>query len=722
MNRKSLLVIYIQLFLLLAISINTFKVSMVYKETIHDVMAENEQLEQPPKSITIINGIHGPMIPTFHPMYDSHSLLSLPFDTLVEIDPITNDVIPSLAKQWVVTNDSRQWTFYIRENVTCHDGSKFNASAVAAAFDMILDPSKVKGYNPEEPFEAIHAYYTMPLESIHIIDEYMIRITFSIPYSSFIRIQASRIRIPSLTSYPAINIEDFNLPIGSGPYMLQKITNEANYNNYTFTKFSNYFRGEPPFETIHYLLYWNLEDANEAVLNQKGEVGPLYSGEIVNNSDINLDYWRISKYQQFANGLDIGFINHQRTAALTNRDVRLALNYAINKQEYIERTTLGYPLDSYIPKSLIVDKSLWNDSILSIPFDPELANTLLDKAGYPRKSELEGYRFTLTVDGIPIMKDEIIEIMKSLDKIGVKCVSTIPDNTGDIDWFNEFYRGDYDIFFLGFAFTNDWSYNAYALLNSKGAQNIGTHVFDPILETFTSLAIQTPVKQEKHFYLSRVVNRLVEYVPHILLAEMECGYLKTASVESHIWVDPIPQGGIYFNFDNNQRTIPKIIENVEITNQSIYFPFTDGIITTKKKFTVTSEMSYNLHTFNQKEKGKYFKTTVDDQKTEYFFRCYYDPYEIVTPVDEGIPVFLWDDQSQEWKEIKSVVRNSSLNYVEIKVEGDILVRVGEGIIELTFKYFPGVTIALGVFVTIAAVTIYYNYRQTNYLRREYELK
>ncbi|UCG03351.1 MAG: hypothetical protein JSW11_05040 [Candidatus Heimdallarchaeota archaeon] len=116
MNSKSLFIITIQIFLLLAISINTFPVSMVSQDTTN-LISGSVQLQQPPKSITIINGMDGKFEPTFHPMYDTHSLLLLPFDTLVEIDPVTNEVIPSLAKQWV---------------------------AIVAAFEMILDPTKLK--------------------------------------------------------------------------------------------------------------------------------------------------------------------------------------------------------------------------------------------------------------------------------------------------------------------------------------------------------------------------------------------------------------------------------------------------------------------------------------------------------------------------------------------------------------------------------------------------
>ena len=717
MNSKSLFIITIQIFLLLAISINTFPVSMVSQDTTNDLISGSVQLQQPPKSITIINGMAGKSEPTFYPWYDTHSLLSLPFDTLVEIDPVTNEVIPSLAKQWVVTNDSREWTFYLRENVTCHDGSLLNASAIVAAFEMILDPTKLKWYDAELPKEeqGITQYFTMPLESVEIIDEFTIRIIFSTPYSRFIRIQASRIRIPSLTSYPTINMKIPGLnyqPIGSGPYVLQKITQETNFYNYTFTKFSNYFRGEPPFETLHYLLYQNLEDAEEAVLNQKGDVGPYYYGM----EDINLDYWNIYLYHQ-PNGLDLGFINHQRSDALANVNVRLAINYAINKEKYIKKESFGYLLDIYLPKSLILEKSLWNDSILSIPYDPELANILLDEAGYPRKSELDGYRFSLEIKGVLGKKDDIFQLGNDLDKIGILCI--YDPNLGD----NDFYRGDYDIYFTSSDFyDDDWSYIAYSLFNSQGVSNLGTQVYDPLLDKYTSLGIQTPVKQEKLFYLSKIVQRLDEYVPHILLAEVEHGYLKTPAVAPYIWVDSIPKGGIYFDYDNNQKT-PKIIENIEIMNQSIYLPFTDGIITTEKDFTVTSEISYNLNTFNRNrwEKGKYFKTTVDDQEVEYLFRCYFEPNEIITPVEEKIPVFQWNDQSQQWKEIKSVTRNSSLNYVEVKVKGDILVRVGEGIVEITFKYLPGVTIASGILITIAAVTIYYNYKQANYLKRKYEL-
>lgn len=696
---------------------NTYAIPQIDTNITNGQIEKSVQNQYPPKSITIINGMAGKFVPTFHPMYDTHSLLSLPFDTLVEVDPVTGDVIPVLAKQWVVTNDSKQWTFYLKENIMCHDGSLFNASAVVAAFNMILDPTTLLWYDPEKPNEAIYDYFTMPLESVQIIDEYTIRINFSMPYSPFIRIQAAKIRFPSFSSYPEINIEEFNWPIGTGPYVLQMITQEDNYYNYTFKKFPNYYRGDPPFETIYYLLYWSLEDAVEAVLDQKGEVGPFISS-ICNYSDLNLDYWKLVYH--YPRGMVLGFLNHQKPE-LTKVEVRLALNYAINKETYLKQQKNRFPLKYFLAKNIIPDDTLGNASILSLSYDPEHANILLDKAGYPRRSELDGYRFSLKVAGVPWMKDDIIQFGNYLDEIGILCIYSISDS---IDWYNDFYRGDYGIYFVSWGFSGDWGYDLYSLLNTQGSNNIGTQVSDSILESYTSLIIQTPVKQEKPFYLSKILQRVHEYVPHILLAEFEHGYLKTASVESYIWVDPIPEGGVYFNFINSPKITPKIIENIEIINQSIYFPFTDGIINTKNQLTVTSEMSTSLNTFNlnRKERGKYFKTTVDNQKEEYLFRCYYEPSEIVISGEEEIPVFQWDDQSAEWNEIQSIVRNSSLQYVEIKVKGDILLRVGTEIIEKTFKYLFGISIVSGLIIAVATVTIYYNYKQVNYLRRKYELK
>ncbi|MCY6856008.1 ABC transporter substrate-binding protein, partial [Escherichia coli] len=50
-------------------------------------------------------------------------------------DRSTGEPSPALAESWVVADDRRSVTFTLREDVTFHDGTEFDAAAVKANFD-----------------------------------------------------------------------------------------------------------------------------------------------------------------------------------------------------------------------------------------------------------------------------------------------------------------------------------------------------------------------------------------------------------------------------------------------------------------------------------------------------------------------------------------------------------------------------------------------------------
>src|SRR5687768_15427505 len=57
------------------------------------------------------------------------------FEGLVTLEPGTTDVVAGLAEEWEVSEDGKQYTFQLREGVTFHDGTDFNAEAVCFNFD-----------------------------------------------------------------------------------------------------------------------------------------------------------------------------------------------------------------------------------------------------------------------------------------------------------------------------------------------------------------------------------------------------------------------------------------------------------------------------------------------------------------------------------------------------------------------------------------------------------
>jgi len=82
-------------------------------------------------------------------LYDIHQTGSIAnmgpqapmFDLLVQVNPVTWDaIIPDLATAWTVSDDSRVYTFDIRQGVKFHDGANLTAADVVASFNHIIFP------------------------------------------------------------------------------------------------------------------------------------------------------------------------------------------------------------------------------------------------------------------------------------------------------------------------------------------------------------------------------------------------------------------------------------------------------------------------------------------------------------------------------------------------------------------------------------------------------
>jgi len=66
--------------------------------------------------------------------------LSSVYDTLVFQDPETGEFVPGLASDWEVSPDGLTYTFHLREDVLFHDEQRFDAQAVKANIEYVLDP------------------------------------------------------------------------------------------------------------------------------------------------------------------------------------------------------------------------------------------------------------------------------------------------------------------------------------------------------------------------------------------------------------------------------------------------------------------------------------------------------------------------------------------------------------------------------------------------------
>ena len=86
---------------------------------------------------------------------ESARVINTIVDGLVALAGTSTEPIPWLAESWE-TADSQTWTFHLREGVTFHDGSTFDANDVVATWTAGLDASSPLHKGNTGAFE----YYT----------------------------------------------------------------------------------------------------------------------------------------------------------------------------------------------------------------------------------------------------------------------------------------------------------------------------------------------------------------------------------------------------------------------------------------------------------------------------------------------------------------------------------------------------------------------------------
>jgi len=138
------------------------------------------EAESPPAGGRLVYGLT--LSPSgIDPHVNASAELGIPltsvYDTLVvrALDPEGGEqFLPSLAQSWEVSDDGLTYTFHLRHDVIFHDGTPFNAEAVRANIERIV--------NPETKSQKA-VFLLGPFDSVEVVDEYTVAIHLSAPYA-----------------------------------------------------------------------------------------------------------------------------------------------------------------------------------------------------------------------------------------------------------------------------------------------------------------------------------------------------------------------------------------------------------------------------------------------------------------------------------------------------------------------------------------------------------
>jgi peptide/nickel transport system substrate-binding protein len=308
------------------------------------------------------------------------SELGIPFfsvyDTLVYRHPQTMDFVPGLAERWEMAPDGLTWTFTLRQGVTFHDGTPFNAQAVAANLDRITNPELASG-----KALALLGPYT----GYTIVDDTTIALHLAEPFAPLLD-GLSQVYL-GMASPAALREHSKNTyqwhQVGTGPYRLEEVVPG---DHITLRRNDDYawgpvFYAEANSQSVDTIEFRFFEDAaTRSLALESGEVQMI--GELLpTDVELLLGNTQVRVFRVPISGLPQQFFFNLKRAPTNELAVRQALLYATNRTEIADAVFQGQSPPAYGPLTAVTP--FYDPAMETLyPFDPALARSLLQGAGF----------------------------------------------------------------------------------------------------------------------------------------------------------------------------------------------------------------------------------------------------------------------------------------------------------------------------------------------------
>lgn len=286
-------------------------------------------------------------------------------DSLIEPDDSGYGLRPALAESWTISDDGMVYEFKLRE-AKFSSGDPVTIDDVLFSLDQAADPEGYLGF-------------VFPAMTREAVGEHVLRITLTEPFTPLLSVVSLfAAGIISKNVYEA-DPEQFGVaPVCAGPF---KVESYERGSKLVLLPNEHYWDRRADGGPAAYLdriemLY--VPETNVRMLGLKGgdydvvNVVPLNQAKSV-EADPNLTLEVSPSFR-----LDYVYLNHE-AAPLDDKRIRLALNYAANREAILKVVYFGY---GTIPNSYMPIINYHCDTVALIPYDPAKAKALVEEAGY----------------------------------------------------------------------------------------------------------------------------------------------------------------------------------------------------------------------------------------------------------------------------------------------------------------------------------------------------
>ena len=428
------------------------------------------------------------------------------FESLTKQDE-NMEVQPSLAESWEQVEDT-VWEFKLREGVKFHDGTDFNAEAVKASIERILDPEVAS------PRLFLYEMIT----DIEVVDDYTIRFTTEYPFSP---LPAHLAHNGGGIISPAVIEEDYAaIEAGEDP---GSVINEKPYGT-GFFKFEEWQPGTQ-ITLVKNDDYWGeqalLDSVTFKVVGEgltrvaELETGTSHIADPISPNDVaqveGMD--GVSPTKQPSVSLSyIGF--NMEKEPFNDPLVRQAINLAVDKEQIITGIYDGNGVPAVGP--LAPGVLGYDENAPGLEYDPDRARELLAEAGYE-----DGFSTTLWTNDSPERMDTATNLQAQLADFGIKVEIEV------LEWgayLEQTAQGEHDMFILGWStVTGDADYGLYPLFHSDNVGEPGNRTFlkDDELDALLEEARQEAEPDARLELYSEIQTKLTDLAPMLYIHHQE---------------------------------------------------------------------------------------------------------------------------------------------------------------------------------------------------------
>jgi microcin C transport system substrate-binding protein len=390
----------------------------------------------------------GPQPQSFNYYLDNNTVNDLMgamlYDTLLMLHPLTAEYTPALAREWVISDDKKTFTFRLDPRARWSDGRPITADDVAWTVTALTDPKNLTGS---------HKVLLEKFEPPVVVSSNEVRfICREVHWRNLGSIGGLYILPKHVFATKDFNKINFEFPVVSGPYRLVEFKEGVSS---CLARRDDWWRWSDPrvrhtanFGTVIFRYFEERENAFEAFKKGLVDLFPVYTARMWVNETSGQRFdrnWVVKQKIQNYNPTGFqGFAMNMRRPPFNDLRVRQAMSHLLDRDKM--NRTLMYS-QYFLHRSYYEDLYTPTDPCPNafFAFDKEKARRLLAEAGWkanPKTGVLEkdGATFTFSFLNREQSSDKFLAIYaEDLKDVGIELKIVQKDAAAwskDMDEFN----------------------------------------------------------------------------------------------------------------------------------------------------------------------------------------------------------------------------------------------------------------------------------------------